>query len=157
MATLRSRLEIQLCQVKHKSVLGTTSGKIHPLLDLVKSTVLKFLRRLKEEFLRNYPKNSAGQCRGSWVSVQVRRSSLEPTDMDNLRSRYWNISERRRKKPGTKWGLFPRWSPSCSGVLCMLRQQCNQLRRGRALSHQHSQSLQWILRIFEGKLNPLQK
>ena len=67
-------------------------------------------------------------------SVKVRRISLEPTDMDALRSRSGNISEHGCRKPGTNWGSFPEWSPSWSGALSLSVPHFNWFRTRRGLS-----------------------
>ena len=82
-------------------------------------------------------------------SVWNWRISLGPTGTDTLRNRSGNIWESRGWKLRTKWGLFPEWSPSWSGVLCLSVPQLKRLRPKRCLPHsdrlsrKDSLSLHW--------------
>ena len=57
--------------------------------------------------------------------------------MDALRNRSGNIPEHKRGKPETKWGSFPGWSSSWSGILRLSVSSFNLLRRRRGASQLH--------------------
>ena len=91
--------------------------------------------RVIEKLSQNFNRTDSYIC-----LVYSRRLSHEPAGSDALRNRSRYISEQRRPKLGTSWGLFPDWSPYRSGVLCLSVRQFKCIRPGGDLSHDDRRS-----------------
>ena len=94
-----------------------------------------FWRDWGQSHQKTVPGNQLDRVPHLGCSAQIGRISVEPTGADILQNRSRNILEDWRRKPGTKWGSFPEWSPSWKRFPCLSCQQPNWLRSGPSFWH----------------------
>ena len=96
----------QLCQRKHKNILGTTSHRTHPFLELMNNTQRRFLWRLKAGSSKKVPTIQQDRVPQFRSSVKSRQYSLEPLDTDTFRNRSGNISKHRLENQEPSGGCY---------------------------------------------------
>ena len=96
----------QLCQRKHKNILGTTSHRTHPFLELMNNTQRRFLWRLKAGSSKKVPTIQQDRVPQFRSSVKSRQYSLEPLDTDTFRNRSGNIPKHRLENQEPSWGCY---------------------------------------------------
>ena len=149
MATLRNKRKLAAMARKTQEYPRNNQSQKSAAPEMTQDYIAQVSKEIEEGLLRNYHRNSAGQSPTSYLHSPScnSRISPEPTKTVILGNHSGKIPEHWGRKPGTKRGSFPEWSPYWSGVLCLSCQQSNWIRPGRDLSQDHLTALHWM--VFE--------